>query len=108
PRPGFAGSRNPIQEYIGGLFQGTLSSIPMPAAKQMAAYSQAVYECSPVRRDDPIAVIGPAPAPGSPIPSQLGGPSPIRYVVYIVKENRTYDQVFGDLREGNGEPNLCL
>ena len=31
-----------------------------------------------------------------------------RYVVYVIKENRTYDQVFGDMHEGNGEPNLCL
>ena len=108
PRPGFGGGRNSIQEYIGGLFQGTLSIIPMPAAKQMAAYSQTVYECSPVRRGDPTAVGGTAPATGSPIPSKVGGHSPIRYVVYIVKENRTYDQVFGDLREGNGERNLCL
>ncbi len=108
PRPGFASIRNPTLQYIGGLFQGTLSIIPMPAAKQMVGYSQAVYECSPVRRGDPTGLGGPSPAPGSPIPSKLGGPSPIRYVVYIVKENRTYDQVFGDLREGNGEPNLCL
>jgi len=108
PRPGFAGGRSPIQEYIGGLFQGSLSIIPMPAARQMAAYSQAVYECSPMRPGNPTAALGPAPAPGCPIPSKLGDPSPIRYVVYIVKENRTYDQVFGDLREGNGEPSLCL
>ncbi|MFI5456315.1 MAG: bifunctional YncE family protein/alkaline phosphatase family protein [Isosphaerales bacterium] len=108
PRPGFAGGRNPIQEYIGGLFQGTLSIIPMPAPRQMAAYSQTVYECSPLRPGDPTAAQGPAPAPGHPIPFRLGDPSPIRYVVYIVKENRTYDQVLGDIREGNGEPNLCL
>jgi YVTN family beta-propeller protein len=108
PRPGFAGGRNPTQEYIGGLFQGTLSTIPLPAARQMAAYSQTVYACSPVQPGDPTAVRGRAPAAGSPIPSRLGDPSPIRYVVYIIKENRTYDQVFGDIPEGNGEPNLCL
>jgi DNA-binding beta-propeller fold protein YncE len=108
PRPGFAGGRNPTLEHIAGLFQGTLSMIRMPAAKQMAAHSQMVYECSPVRRDDPTGVVGPAPGAGSPIPSKLGGPSPIRHVVYIIKENRTYDQVFGDLPEGNGEPSLCL
>jgi YVTN family beta-propeller protein len=108
PRPGFAGGRNPTQEYIGGLFQGTLSIIPMPTPQQMAAYSQTVYECSPLRRADPAAVRGPAPAAGHPIPASPGQPSPIRYVVYIIKENRTYDQVFGDIKEGNGEENLCL
>ena len=108
PRPGFAGRPSPTQEYIGGLFQGTLSTIPMPAPRQMAAYSQTVYECSPLRRGDPAAVPGPTPAPGNPIPAKVGEPSPIKYVVYVIKENRTYDQVFGDMKEGNGEPNICL
>lgn len=55
-----------------------------------------------------------APRAGSnPIPSRLGHPSPIRHVLYIIKENRTYDQLFGDLtkdgkRYGNGEPRLTL
>ena len=108
PRPGFAGRPSPTQEYIGGLFQGTLSTIPMPAPRQMTAYSQTVYDCSPLRRGDAAGVPGPTPAPGNPIPSKVGEPSPIKYVIYVVKENRTYDQVFGDMKEGNGEPNICL
>jgi hypothetical protein len=98
----------PTREYIGGLFQGTLSIVPMPGPRQMAAFSKTVYECSPLRKDDPLAVTGPAPAQGSPIPRKVGDPSPITHCVYIIKENRTYDQVFGDIREGNGEPHLCL
>jgi hypothetical protein len=39
---------------------------------------------------------------------RIGEPSPIKHVIYIVKENRTYDQVLGDMKEGNGDPNLCL
>jgi hypothetical protein len=46
--------------------------------------------------------------PGNPIPSKVGAPSPITHCVYIIKENRTYDQVLGDIPEGNGEPSLCL
>ncbi len=53
----------PTQEYIGGLFQGTLSTIPMPTPRQMTTYSQTVYECSPLRRGDPAAVPGPMPSP---------------------------------------------
>ena len=45
---------------------------------------------------------------GSPIPRKVGDPSPIKYCIYIVKENRTYDQVLGDLAQGNGDPSLCL
>ena len=44
----------------------------------------------------------------APIPARVGEPSPIQYVIYIVKENRTYDQVLGDMKEGNGDPSLCL
>lgn len=43
-----------------------------------------------------------------PIPAKLGDPSTIEHVVYILKENRTYDQVFGDLPQGDGQPNLCV
>jgi hypothetical protein len=39
---------------------------------------------------------------------KVGDKSPIKYVFYIIKENRTYDQVFGDIKEGNGDPNLCI
>lgn len=45
---------------------------------------------------------------GNPIPSKVGEPSPIKYVFYIIKENRTYDQVLGDIPEGNGDPKLVL
>jgi len=43
-----------------------------------------------------------------PIPERIGEPSLIKHVVYIIKENRTYDQVLGDVPEGNGEPSLCI
>lgn len=108
PRPGVPGGEGRTREYIAGLFQGTLSIIPMPTPGQMTRYSQTVYECSPVRRGDPTAVRGAQPAPGHPIPSRVGDPSPIKYVIYIIKENRTYDQIFGDMPEGNGDPHLCL
>ena len=47
-------------------------------------------------------------AEGQPIPGKVGDPSPIKHCIYIIKENRTYDQVFGDMQEGNGDPELCL
>ncbi len=102
-----AGNSPSVREYIAGLFQGTLSVIPMPDASRMATYSRTVYECSPLRRGEPTAVRG-EPMPAGPIPGRVGLPSPIKYVVYIIKENRTYDQVFGDLPEGKGDPHLCL
>lgn len=43
-----------------------------------------------------------------PVPERHGEPSTIEHVFYVIKENRTYDQVFGDIKEGNGDPNLCI
>ena len=42
------------------------------------------------------------------IPEKVGDPCPIKHVIYIIKENRTYDQVFGDMKEGNGDPALVM
>jgi DNA-binding beta-propeller fold protein YncE len=95
-----------VREYIAGLFPGSLSILPIPSPKEMLAYSKTVYECSPLR--DRANEGTPTRAAGHPIPAKVGDTSPIKYCVYIVKENRTYDQVFGDITEGNGEKNLCL
>jgi YVTN family beta-propeller protein len=43
-----------------------------------------------------------------PVPGRHGEPSPIKHVLYIIKENRTYDQVFGDMKEGNGDSRLVM
>ncbi|HEY3862082.1 MAG TPA: bifunctional YncE family protein/alkaline phosphatase family protein [Verrucomicrobiae bacterium] len=43
-----------------------------------------------------------------PVPERVGEPSPIQHVLYIVKENRTYDELLGDMPEGNGKPDLCV
>ena len=108
PDPLAEGGGDKTREYIGGLFQGTLSILPLPGPKEMTDYSKTVYECCPVKAVDPLAVNGPAHEPGNPIPARVGDPSPITHCLYIIKENRTYDQVFGDIPGGNGEPSLCL
>jgi len=108
PYPGTPVPRN-LQEYIGGLFQGTVSVIDLPAEKkreeQFGAWAKIAYTCAPLRAD--ASPVGERP-PGNPVPAKVGDPSPIRHVIYIVRENRTYDQVFGDLPGGNGDPRLCL
>lgn len=99
---------NSIREYIGGLFQGTLSAIDLPTPARLGEYSRTVYECSPVNREDPTAAAATGRPADSPIPAKVGDPSPITHCLYIVKENRTYDQVFGDIPKGNGAPDMCL
>ena len=99
-----------LREYIGQLFQGTLSTIPVPSPAQLSAMTKTVYACSPVDRQNPVAVREGEKArlEKNPIPARQGDPSPITHCIYIVKENRTYDQVFGDIKKGNGEPDLCI
>jgi DNA-binding beta-propeller fold protein YncE len=94
-----------VTEYIGGLMQGTLSILEVPDEKRLAQYSQQAYECSPLKRD--LSTTGRRSA-DNPIPLRVGDASPIKHVVYVIKENRTYDQVFGDMKEGNGDASLCL
>ncbi len=106
PAPGVATPS--IREYIGGLFKGTLSTLPTPTPQQMAGYTKTVYESCPLAAEGAATASGPKAPAGNPIPGKVGDPSPIKYCIYIIKENRTYDQVFGDMPEGNGDPQLCL
>ncbi|HEX3728259.1 MAG TPA: YncE family protein, partial [Opitutaceae bacterium] len=92
-------------QLISGIYQGSLAIIDLPRGgafdRALAGWTAAAEQCHPA---PPAA----APAPGDPIPPRGGGPTPIRYVIYVIKENRTYDQVLGDMPEGNGDRNLCL
>jgi hypothetical protein len=92
-------------QYIGGLFKGTLSIINIPDEIQMGIYSKAVYENTPYTKSKELVSESPE---GNPVPKKVGDKSPIKHVFYIIKENRTYDQVLGDIPEGNGDPNLVL
>jgi phospholipase C len=71
----------------------------------MSVYSQVVYQNTPYNKGKEKIVQGEA---GNPIPRRVGDKSPIKYVFYVIKENRTYDQVLGDMKEGNGDPRLTL
>src|SRR5207249_4827177 len=93
------------QQYIGGLFKGTLSIFNTPTTEQLAAYSQLVYQNTPYHKDKELTA---STETGNPIPQKIGDPSPIKYIFYIIKENRTYDQVLGDIPAGNGDPELVL
>jgi YVTN family beta-propeller protein len=96
--------------YIGTTMTGALSIIDMPDEKQLADFTAQVYRNCPY--SDKLLTETPSSIP-SIIPQRVGDPSPIKYVIYVIKENRTYDQVFGDLAaetppKGNGDPSLCM
>jgi DNA-binding beta-propeller fold protein YncE len=92
-------------QYIGGLMKGNMSIIDEPSAAKLATYSKAVYENTPYTKEKELNAKGEA---GNPIPMKVGDASPIKYVFYVIKENRTYDQVLGDIAEGNGDTSLVL
>ncbi|MEN0052677.1 MAG: bifunctional YncE family protein/alkaline phosphatase family protein [Mucilaginibacter sp.] len=93
-------------EYIGGgLLMGALSIIPVPTEKQLPVYAQAVIHNTPYHREQEKMADGEA---GNPIPAKVGGTSPIKYVFYVIQENRTYDQVLSDMPKGNGDTSLLL
>ena len=94
----------PVQ-YIAGLFKGTMSIIPEPDEKLLGDYSELVYQNTPYTKSGEMATGGET---GNPIPMKVGDRSPIKYVFYFIKENRTYDQVLGDVKAGNGDTSLVL
>jgi YVTN family beta-propeller protein len=96
--------------YIGTTLSGALSVVPVPDEAKLKEYTARVYRNCPYSDDQLMS----APhAEATPIPTKVGDPSPVQFVIYVIKENRTYDQVFGDLAagpnpKGNGDPSLCM
>ena len=99
--------------YIVALLSGFVSKVDVSNPKELKEMTETVLEVSkykPKMEDNPDQ----APAKGSSaIPSKPGVPSPIKHVLYIIIENRTYDQVLVDLKKdgkqyGNGDPRLTL
>ena len=95
---GAGSGANPDGTFIARLITGSVSIIRVPDSTTLARYTRQVYALSPYSNAALRRVS----------PSRLTAHPPIRHVVYIIRENRTYDQVFGDLRQGNGDPSLAI
>ena len=83
-------------EYIGGLMKGTFSVIDLPRKRDdleaaLRGWTATAQAC--------------APAGAARASTNL---PPVKYCIYVIKENRTYDQVLGDIKEGNGDPHICI
>ncbi len=89
-------------------YRGSVQVIAAPDEPQLASYTTAVAE------NNRMALTAPGPAAprrdveAAAIPARSGEPSLIEHVVYIIKENRTYDQVLGDVERGNGDPSMVM
>lgn len=92
-------------EYIGGLFKGNISVFKEPTLNELKIHTKQVYNNTPYRKNKELSTSG---IQGNPIPHHVGDSSPIKHVFYIIKENRTYDQVLSDLPQGNGDTSLLL
>src|SRR2546427_6091806 len=99
PNGGRGYVEGPEGSYIGNLMKGTVSIMDVPADAELPVLSERVRANNgfvPRREERPA---------GHPVP--LSGPSPrVRHVVLIAKENRTFDEVYGDLPKANGEASL--
>jgi YVTN family beta-propeller protein len=89
-------------------YSGSVSIVPLPPDTQLPALSERV--AANMRQPKVVEALLPPREgqPPRPVPERIGEPSLIRHVVYIIKENRTYDQVFGDVPAGNGDASLCI
>ncbi|HXB45274.1 MAG TPA: alkaline phosphatase family protein [Puia sp.] len=86
----------------------SLSIIPLPDQNQLNSYTAAVKKLNLFYR---TALSNGVPRTNilpKPMPERIGEPSVFKHVVYIIKENKTYDQVFGDMPQGRGDKNLCI
>ncbi len=86
----------------------SVSFIPLPNDELLKSYTenvknQSLYYRAKISEQLPRKNIAP-----KPVPERIGEPSVFKYVLYIIKENRTYDQVLGDMKEGNGMASLCI
>ncbi len=94
---------NVAVEYVAAIQRGSASLLDEPSPQQMGQLTSQVLDNSPWRRTRAMQT----PPEGHPL-AQGGDESPIRHVIYVVKENRTYDQILGDLGIGNGDASLTL
>ncbi|MGA5040026.1 SMP-30/gluconolactonase/LRE family protein [Streptomyces capoamus] len=98
PDPERASRRSPSQQ-LSSMGHGTLSSVDVPDSdERLGEYTRQVE-----RNNAPVTRGG-----GAVVPREPGKGTPIKHVIYIVKENRSYDQVLGSLEKGNGDPGLNL
>jgi YVTN family beta-propeller protein len=83
----------------------SLTRFTLPSDKGIAGYTSTVFAQNGWGKNDVQQATGPK-APAVPVPTRIGDPSTIKHLFLIVKANRTYDQLFGDLSQGNGDPTL--
>lgn len=101
-------SNNPAGVYNSHHQKATVSIISLPGDKQLQQYTKRVKDLNLSFRQEIAQLLPRKNIPARPVPERIGEPSVFKHVLYIIKENRTYDQVLGDMPEGNGMKSLCI
>jgi YVTN family beta-propeller protein len=89
---------------------GTVSIVPLPDERHLAAMTTQVYQNNhwDLTQNIASAAGGSRRAAPQALPARIGDPSPIKHVFLIIRENRTYDQILGDVAKGNGDASLAV
>ena len=100
PNPGMGKTDYEVKRhkhpYIPTLLRGSIARLDIPSTLKKLPELTKIVESDNLLHSDPGTM------------QFAGGKNPIKHVIYVIKENRTYDQIFGDIKEGNGDPSLTL
>lgn len=89
-------------------FYGAISLVPVPASSALPALTALARQNMSYPKLAEAKLPARPGQPARPVPERVGEPSLFKHVIYVIKENRSYDQVLGDMSEGNGHPGLCI
>jgi len=96
PNKGYQqGNYAPPTQYIGSMMYGTLSIIDSPSEDKLEKLTEQVIHNNGFNERNKVRLDSEGEHNGSVVPRRVGDPSPIKHVIYVIKENRTFDQVFG-------------
>jgi YVTN family beta-propeller protein len=95
-------------EYNSHQYNGGISLVTEPNKRELREYTRRALAGMRYPLLKRAALPARPGQPARPVPERVGEPSVFKHVVYLIKENRTYDQVLGDIKAGNGDPELCV
>ncbi|MDZ4783037.1 MAG: bifunctional YncE family protein/alkaline phosphatase family protein [Planctomycetia bacterium] len=105
------GSRNeeePNKGWNSHWHRGTITKCPLPSAETLKQYTEQVVADAQIPAVLRALEKSQSKVDAVPVPAKQGEPSVFEHVIYVIKENRTYDQVFGDFAHTNADPSLCI
>ncbi|TFH34303.1 MAG: phosphoesterase, partial [Bacteroidia bacterium] len=106
--PGFRYRGSDNLTYNSHRMNASVSVIPVPGKEELSAYTDTVFALNNISRASESLLEPRESVKPLPVPERIGEPSVFKHVIYIIKENRTYDQILGDMEQGDGDPGLCI